>query len=123
MLLGKSSPQMSQSSTSRIGPGGSTSVAWMHLIIGIVGAGLLWVMPTWANELIVVPAVGDEAVIGKAIQNARDGDTVRIQKGIYRETLVLSKPLELVGVAGAVVDPSERFEAAWQPAREIGPGV
>lgn len=95
----------------------------MQLLIAILGLSLLSVMHSRANELIVLPGVAEGAVIGKAIQSARDGDTVRVKKGIYRETLVLSKRLELVGEAGAVVDPSEHFEAAWQPAREIGPGI
>ncbi|HWI56004.1 MAG TPA: hypothetical protein VNZ22_02170, partial [Bacillota bacterium] len=95
----------------------------MHLRIAILGISLLWVTASRANELIVTPAAAGEPVIAKAIQSAREGDTVRIKKGVYRETIVLSKRLELVGEAGAVVDPSEPFQAAWQPATEIGPGV
>lgn len=42
--------------------------------------------------------------IGAAIAAASPGDTVRIQAGVYREHLLVDRPLTLVGEPGAIID-------------------
>ncbi|MNR81125.1 Periplasmic copper-binding protein (NosD) [compost metagenome] len=58
--------------------------------------------PAHAATLSVGP--GGYATIGAAIAAAKPGDTVRIAAGTYREALVLSKPLSLVGEGMPTVD-------------------
>lgn len=50
---------------------------------------------------------GGYPTIGAALEAAQPGDTVRVHAGIYREHLVISKPVVLQGEAGAVVDGDE----------------
>jgi hypothetical protein len=76
-----------------------------------------------AREIPVEPDPAGAPVLAKAIESAADGDTLLIRKGLYRETLVVTKALRLVGDEGAVLDPSEPFKAAWEAAPQIGKGV
>ncbi|HJW02773.1 MAG TPA: nitrous oxide reductase family maturation protein NosD [Azospira sp.] len=62
-----------------------TFAAVLLLIIG-------W--PLAAAELQVQPGES----IARAVQKARAGDTVRVQRGHYDEHLVIDKPLRLIGV-------------------------
>ena len=76
----------------------------------------------FAAETGVAPR-GKEPVLAAAIDAAADGDTLRIARGVYRETITLRKRLHLVGEEGAILDPSQPFPGRWQPAPEVGPGV
>ncbi len=40
---------------------------------------------------------GDHATIAEAIKRARPGDRIRVRPGVYKEGLVIDKPLEIVG--------------------------
>lgn len=51
-----------------------------------------------------VAAEGPLASIGQALERAAPGDTVRVGPGVYRERLVVEKPVVLVGIGGPVVD-------------------
>ena len=62
-----------------------TLAAVLLLIIG-------W--PLAAAELLVQPGQS----IATAVQKARPGDTVRVQRGHYEEHLLIDKPLRLIGV-------------------------
>src|SRR5438067_2544235 len=53
-------------------------------------------------------------VIAAALEAALPGSTIRLRKGIYHETITISKPVSLVGEAGAVIDPSEPFRPEWR---------
>jgi hypothetical protein len=57
------------------------------------------------NETIVAPAGGDFATISEAIRSARTGARILIRPGVYRETVLLTKNIELVadGPAGSVI--------------------
>ncbi len=57
------------------------------------------------RETIVAPDGGDFATISEAIRSARAGARILIRPGVYRETVVLTKNIELVadGPAGSVV--------------------
>ena len=52
---------------------------------------------TAATELRVVPG----GSIAQAIAQAQPGDTVLIERGLYRERLIVDKPLTLRGVKDA----------------------
>lgn len=58
--------------------------------------------PAWGAELRV--GAGHQATLTAAIQAARPGDTIRIASGHYRERIVLSKPLTLVGEGMPTLD-------------------
>jgi nitrous oxidase accessory protein len=72
-------------------------------VVLLVGAGLVsgvaWRAP--AAELV---AGGERGTIAHALAAAHDGDTVIVPAGIYREHLVVDKPLRLIGRPGAVID-------------------
>ena len=77
-----------------------------------------------ARDIEVVPSnAPGAAVIQAAIEKAADGDVLHIKSGLYRESIVVNKRLQLVGEAGATLDPSQPFPAAWRPAPEVGAGV
>lgn len=93
---------------------------------GLVFGGVLWsvtVGSALAGEVRVAPSPAGEPVLTRALEAAADGDTIRVAKGLYRETVVLKKPVHLVGEEGAVLDPSQPFPGRWQPAPDVGPGV
>ena len=48
-----------------------------------------------SSGVIIVP--GDYESIGEAIEHASPGDTILLMKGVYRENLVIDKPIHLVG--------------------------
>src|SRR4051812_45790113 len=77
--------------------------------------------PVGAKEIVVQPSAADRAdmPIATAIRGATEGDTLRITKGIYPETIVIDKRLTIVGEPGAILDPSQPFVAKWQAAPEI----
>lgn len=75
------------------------------------------------SEVVLSPSPDGAAVIGPALESARPGDTLRLRKGIYRETITITKPVTVVGEEGAVVDPSEPLQVKWEPADSIGKGV
>ncbi|HEX7128100.1 MAG TPA: nitrous oxide reductase family maturation protein NosD [Thermodesulfobacteriota bacterium] len=68
-----------------------------------VAAGFLLAGAAGAAELRVAPA-GPYRSIGAAVEAARPGDTVRVAAGLYRERVVIDRPLALLGEPGAVVD-------------------
>ncbi len=42
--------------------------------------------------------------IGRRIAAAKDGDTVQIEPGVYRERIRIGKPIHLIGSKGAIID-------------------
>lgn len=79
--------------------------------------------PAFAREITVSPSPAGEPVLAAAIRSAAAGDTLHVKKGIYRETIVLDKRLQMIGDEGAIIDPSQPFRAPWRPAPEVGKGV
>ncbi len=57
-----------------------------------------------AQAAVLEVGPGGHASIGEAIAAARPGDTLRIAPGTYRERLVVSKPLTLVGIGLPTID-------------------
>ncbi len=64
--------------------------------------GLLLTPPTADGKTWTVSA--SSGTIGAAIAASAEGDTVQIRAGVYREHVVVDKPLSIVGDEGAVVD-------------------
>jgi len=62
-------------------------------------------------------------VIAAALAAAPPRSRIRLQKGIYRETITIAKPVSLVGDGGAVIDPSEAFRPQWRASPALGKGV
>ncbi len=65
----------------------------------------------------------NQTVIQTAIEKASDGDVLHIQRGVYRECIVINKRVQLVGETGAILDPSQPLQPVWRPAPEVGAGV
>jgi len=60
-----------------------------------------------------IPVGHNEVVkrVKEAIEMARAGDSVLVRKGLYKENnLLLTKPIFLIGEAGAILDGEERYE-------------
>ena len=67
-----------------------------------------------AAEIQVQPGITPKSrPLGKAIEAAKDGDTVVLQPGVYRERVKISKTLTLRGMPGAALDGSTPMEAEW----------
>ena len=49
------------------------------------------------RRLVVDPQKGDHSTIAKAIKAAQPGDRIEVQPGVYKEAIVIDKPLEIVG--------------------------
>src|SRR5262245_59253650 len=62
---------------------------------------LLAACPGHAAELVVG---GPYTTVAAAVSAARDGDTVVVPRGVYREHVVVDRSVRLVGRAGAVLD-------------------
>jgi hypothetical protein len=75
------------------------------------------------REITVSPSPAGAPVIAAALASAPPGSTLRLRKGIYRETITISKAVSLVGEEGAVIDPSEPFRPQWQSFPSLGKGV
>jgi hypothetical protein len=97
----------------------------MRRLCGLPLFGLVCCCPVLAaaREIVVTPGPPEARVLAEAIQNAAPGDVIRVGKGVYRETVTIDKALALVGDEGAVIDPSQPFHPAWEPAEAIGKGV
>ncbi len=69
------------------------------------------------NRTWVVGSSGsaDVATIGEAVALAGDGDTISVEPGIYRERVVLSRSLSLVGASGreAILAPATGSAGGW----------
>jgi hypothetical protein len=76
-----------------------------------------------AKEFSVAPSPSGGPVIGPALRSAAEGDTIRLARGVYRESIVIDKRVAIVGEAGATLDPSQPFRPAWEPAKGLGAGA
>lgn len=85
--------------------------------------GLLLAAVAGAREVVVAPSATGEPVLAAALRGATDGDTIRLSRGVYRETVAVRNRVALVGEPGAVIDPSATWQPSWQSAGEIGSGV
>ena len=62
---------------------------------------VLWALaaaPAWGRTWTVGAAGADFPLIGPAIAAASPGDVIEIRAGVYREDLIVQKPLQIVGV-------------------------
>lgn len=72
------------------------------LLIGLMvaGAGLAGSRLLAADAVIVVdqtPGAGDYTTINDAVAAAEDGDTILVRDGIYEESVIIRKAIEIVG--------------------------
>jgi len=74
-------------------------------------------------DIILRPSANGSPVITAALEAAKPGETIRLQKGLYPEYLTITKPVTLIGEKGAVIDVSKPINLPWTPANDIGPGV
>ena len=90
----------------------------------VVFAALFTVSATAADrEIVLSPSATGEPVIQAAVNAAPAGSVIRLRKGLYRETVTVTKPLSIIGEEGVVIDPSEPFPSKWEPAPSYGAGV
>jgi hypothetical protein len=114
-----SSPSLRPLTAAQSGPwSGRPTGRWALLVIGLMSlltvTGIwltirhfeskdLWQMTT--RETVVAPVGGDFATISEAINSAQIGARILVRPGVYRETVVLTKNVELAadGPAGSVI--------------------
>ncbi len=66
---------------------------------------LMTLIPCWGNTKTIDLYPGEGTVISDAIRQAAPYDTLLLKEGIYREnSIVVDKPLVLLGMEGAIVD-------------------
>jgi hypothetical protein len=79
----------------------------------LVSAGVLLGMTVWAEDAggatITVP--DDHPTVHQAIDNATDHDTIFIKDGVYNETVVVWRPLTIMGESrdGTIIENGEDF--------------
>src|SRR5262245_20361590 len=97
----------------------------MRLCRRVVLAALILGIPASATsrEVVLEPIPRGTPVLGSALAAADPGDVIRLRKGVYRETVVITKEIALIGEEGAVLDPSEPLQLDWKPAPGVGQGV
>ncbi len=74
-----------------------------RLLLGAALCGALLASPAEARRWTVGRADADFPLIAPAIAAAADGDVVLVRRGVYREDLVLSRRVGLVGEGGPVL--------------------
>ena len=76
---------------------------------------ILSVPGVWAAEFTVAPSGAEFTGIQEAITWASPGDTIKVESGLYPESLRINKPITLVGIdtgGGApVIDPMKKGNA------------
>jgi parallel beta helix pectate lyase-like protein len=101
------------------------SLVSLALLVGLASGGTTARLGEGARmrEITLSPSLTGAPVIAPALAGTAPGSTLRLRKGVYRETVTISKPVSLVGEAGAVLDPSEPYRPPWQPVPALGKGV
>lgn len=85
--------------------------AMLGLVL-VLSAGLAFGAPPTAAVWVVSPAGGDFQRIQDAIDVVDEEGVVVVRPGIYRENLTIDRPLTLLGVAGAVLEPANAARPA-----------
>jgi nitrous oxidase accessory protein len=71
---------------------------------------LLYAQAAWATTIVV----GKNQIVSsvrKAVSIAQGGDTILLEKGVYKEgNVIINKPLFLIGVGGPVLDGENKYE-------------
>ena len=98
---------------------------YMDLLIslGLVCAVCCCAAAAHGRGITVTPGAPGEPVLGNALAAAAPGDVIHVRKGLYRETVTITKSVSIVGEEGAILDPSQPFRPDWRPAEERGKGV
>src|SRR5829696_4717170 len=78
----------------------TTRFIWLVLFSNLVSA-----------NTIRVHKSGKVSSLRKAVELARDGDTILLHEGIYKEgTIVIKKSIRLIGVGNPVLDGENKHE-------------
>ncbi|MGD0112426.1 MAG: right-handed parallel beta-helix repeat-containing protein [Armatimonadota bacterium] len=93
------------------------------MLLSIVCALCCCAAAAHGREVTVMPGAPGEPVLGRAVEAAAPGDVIHVRKGVYPETITITKSIRIVGEPGAVLDPSQPLRPDWQPAEEWGKGV
>jgi len=95
-----------------------------HLMLfSIVSALCCGAAAAHGRAVTVRPGAPGEPVLGRAVEAAAPGDVIHVRKGVYRETITITKSVSIVGEDGAVLDPSQPLQPDWRLAEDIGKGV
>ena len=71
---------------------------------------IILAIPANAKTWVVRPA-GPLKWLQEAIDNARPGDTIMVERGVYRQpTIVVNKPLHIRGIGYPVLDGQKKYE-------------
>ncbi len=90
-------PAPAQRSRFRLGQAFGYILAAAILIVGLVWTRPLPSPAPMTDWLVDPSGLGDAMTIGEAMRSAPDGATIRVQPGEYRETLLLDRPLFVIG--------------------------
>ncbi|GBC76453.1 hypothetical protein HRbin07_00654 [bacterium HR07] len=81
---------------------------WVFVGIGalaVIGVGVaVWVLFVSPQNLTVCPSGCTFAQIQAAINAARPRSTITVQAGTYREEIQIAKPIQIMGVEGALLE-------------------
>ena len=89
------------------------AACWLFQLLGNVSA----------REVRLSPDPSGKPVIAPALKAAAAGDVIHLEKGVYKETVIINKQVSIIGEDGTVLDPSQPFHPKWKPADAIGKGV
>jgi hypothetical protein len=67
-------------------------------------ASLLLLMPLPTGAQLEVGPASAHQTVAAALEASATGDTIVVHPGLYRESLVLRRPVKLIGEAGAILD-------------------
>jgi hypothetical protein len=93
---------------------------WASVVILLLAASAGYAA---SGEIVVKPDSSGKPVIAPALNAARPGSRIFLRPGVYRESIVIEKPVTIVGAEGAVLDLSEAFQPRWEPSSAHGKGV
>jgi nitrous oxidase accessory protein len=76
--------------------------------------------PLLFAQTIIVDPTGQTKTIRSAVEQATDGDTILVRKGVYKEgNLIIEKPIVLIGDDYPVLDGENKFEILTIHAKDV----
>jgi hypothetical protein len=95
----------------------------LGLLLNVIRPVFSAIQASRAWVITVSPSTDGTPVIAAAMAAAKPGEIIKLKKGVYRERVVITKPLTIEGEKGAILDVSQPFKPSWQPATDLAPGV
>ena len=110
--------------SAHFGPCLSVSNSFPARILGALVFGISSISVIHAAEIRVKPDAGAKTQpITLALKDAKEGDVIILEPGLYREKLVIDKAVTLKGEPGAVLAGMTPYQEKWSPAGDDLPGV